>query len=747
MNKLIYICVAALCLLFSGVGSAATWNSSYEEKLIHYFSFDQGNTTNAIDYMGKANGTIVYEGDPLRISGKLGNAFRFDRNPGYNISFSNALFRTLNRNFTVNFWINLTDTGNSATLYPTVFRNGISGNEFSFGCRESGYCAVFDEGTAEYGQWIGIPQYSRWHMLTIVVNQTAINHYYDGVLNYSVALSANFIPPLATATIGGWNTTSGINATIDEFGIWNRTLSPSEILDTYNSGGGISPLFSTGFPIITTYASDSVYSGFETIFMINVTTNTSTNVYANLIYNDTNVGYTSRNVINSNTTSITKTYSIPSSFGNITGMSIPWYWNITTINTTSSYYNQTVRTLNTNIDNCTVYNQTLFNFTLYDENTRSIISAPNISTSMEANLYDSNNILISSSNTTGNRTKFSLCTAPGWLATNITNNLYLSITYYAGGYFNEYYTLHNFVVGNTTIPQDVRLYLLDSTDTTKYKPYTINVKDASLNVISNAIVEIYRYYPGTAQTLLVESQVTDELGNTAGHLTLTDVEYKIIIKKDGQTLYTFSKIRVYETSTCNSIYSDCKLNLQLGEGTIKFNNYNAFLGIYSNYSYSRATKTATISFSSSDTLTKTVTLNGSDYFTRKQICYSSSTSLSDTINCALPANHNGTVRFQVKVNDKHYFNDVVIVKYDGTTSDIKQLRYLFMALLLPILVIMGASSAGISLIFLAIGVLLLLATGFLSGNGFTGGASIFVWVIVGIVILVLKVRSGGSSNG
>jgi len=91
----------------------------------------------------------------------------------------------------------------------------------------------------------------QWYMITITHDHNlATNNmkiYLDGVLIHSATKSA--IPPVATnhhevATIGsfagpGVSSFFAFNGNLDEFSIWNRVLSPSEITDLYNNGFGL----------------------------------------------------------------------------------------------------------------------------------------------------------------------------------------------------------------------------------------------------------------------------------------------------------------------------------------------------------------------------------------------------------------------------------------------------------------------------------------------------------------------------
>ena len=91
----------------------------------------------------------------------------------------------------------------------------------------------------------------QWHMITVTHDHNLASNnmkiYVDGTFISSATKSA--IPPVATnhdevATIGisagaGVSSFFAFNGNLDEFSIWNRVLNPSEILDLYNNGAGL----------------------------------------------------------------------------------------------------------------------------------------------------------------------------------------------------------------------------------------------------------------------------------------------------------------------------------------------------------------------------------------------------------------------------------------------------------------------------------------------------------------------------
>lgn len=85
-----------------------------------------------------------------------------------------------------------------------------------------------------------------WQMITYVINETTITGYVNGTAGVPISASGftwtgsdEFYP---FKLDGAWSS----NTSIDEIGIWNRTLTSSEIIDLYNNGMAITYPFTAG---------------------------------------------------------------------------------------------------------------------------------------------------------------------------------------------------------------------------------------------------------------------------------------------------------------------------------------------------------------------------------------------------------------------------------------------------------------------------------------------------------------------
>lgn len=238
----------------------ATWTSSFNDGLVHYYSFNDAGDGTALDSTGKRNGFV--SGTIANMTGKNGSAYSFDGTSAQpKISMESTITPANDGdNFTINLWA----YPNSPITGSSVAQKIVTGSTFWMiwgaqsdfvGCSNTGNW--WELGYANSGgshctngggniHWLD----SRWQMVTITQNASGTNIYVNGTLygSNSLLLNAN----TANLTIGGksLNDWTGPDrwwkGGIDEVAVWNRTLSSSEISDLYNSGTGI--FYVSGIP-------------------------------------------------------------------------------------------------------------------------------------------------------------------------------------------------------------------------------------------------------------------------------------------------------------------------------------------------------------------------------------------------------------------------------------------------------------------------------------------------------------------
>jgi peptidoglycan/xylan/chitin deacetylase (PgdA/CDA1 family) len=227
------------------------WNRS----LVGYWPFDEGSGTTANDKSSYgSNGTL--KNGPQWTTGKLGNALQFAGNGAYLEVPHNNSFNFGTGDFTIEFWIkNSQPLLNESYIYGIANKvsGGPNGVGWSCALRGGAYNGIYFR--TEYPNYfvtevIPPANYSsvvsdgNWHHFVITRSSGTVILYLDGnqiaskVADWDVTSSA----PLYIGTFGG-TSAGALNASLDEFRIWNRTLSQPEIKASYNAK--VNPLTTT----------------------------------------------------------------------------------------------------------------------------------------------------------------------------------------------------------------------------------------------------------------------------------------------------------------------------------------------------------------------------------------------------------------------------------------------------------------------------------------------------------------------
>jgi len=80
---------------------------------------------------------------------------------------------------------------------------------------------------------------ANWYHFVATLSGTSLTLYANGVAQTPATIAGSFAAA-SNFTIGtDENVTGFVNGTVDEVGIWSRALTPSEVVQLYNSGGGL----------------------------------------------------------------------------------------------------------------------------------------------------------------------------------------------------------------------------------------------------------------------------------------------------------------------------------------------------------------------------------------------------------------------------------------------------------------------------------------------------------------------------
>ena len=223
----------------------ATWTESMNVGLLHYYALEQSTGTNVLDTAGEAfgnqaNGTIL-TGTAWTSVSKIGGGLNSTLTGGGFFNLSNGDALVSNTLHTFNFWFKGNSLETSRILLGTN-----TGDDYNLEIN-SNAIGMRIGGSIRYTTGAGDYDWTKWNMYTILSNASGtfgyINNTYIGTFNaHAGAITTLYFGNdgrLTYAPIG----------MMDEVGIWNRTLSESEITDLYNSGTGIT--YSANAPVVT----------------------------------------------------------------------------------------------------------------------------------------------------------------------------------------------------------------------------------------------------------------------------------------------------------------------------------------------------------------------------------------------------------------------------------------------------------------------------------------------------------------
>lgn len=497
--------------------------------------------------------------------------------------------------------------------------------------------------------------------------------------------------------------------------------------------------FDYGFNVNSETYSATTTEGNSENYVLNITTgSTISTAEAVLYYNGT--AYTSTKSGSGNNLAFTNTLTAPSVTANT---NYTFYWQISLINSSDTYkFNTTTNTQqvnNINIDDCTSYNINVFNMTLLDEETQTVINGATYNTSVEVelNIYsllDSVNPIINYTQNYSANNNPQICLQNDLGSSNYTMNL--QVRYDGDEYASEFYHIQNSSLVNSTLGQQLNLYDLKDSST---QEFTITFKDENFLVVEDAIIQVQRKYISNGYSRTVEAPITDKLGKTLAHLQLNDVVYTFIVVKNGAILGTFNDV----IAICqNPSLDTCEISLNSLSTGIEAEDYTTGDDFSYALSYVRATRTASTIFSVPSGSTATVLMNVTllDGLGSTTACYDSLTSSSGTLSCVIPQNlGNGTAIVTISKDGLEVGKAFISLTQDPSDLYGSNLVFLGLFFIVTLIGVGLGSSPIISGVIMVLGFIGLIGFNLIStgANLFTGVATL-MWLIVALILIIIK---------
>jgi len=288
MNKKLLIWIIGLFLLVGLAQATLTDNIRY------YYSMDDADVsgTTLIDSSGTANATM--DAGIGTFAGVIGEARALSLNEKFDIT---DLSYSSGQAFTINTWLyGDTDSGGAYAICGTIANNDyIARYTDAFHMYPGGGTYVMESSTPENGKWYMVT-FQRHANNTLMAFENGILAVtpVDNTGTYDLQLCGEH-----------YNGVIDLQGKLDEFGIWDRALTPTEITELYNSGAGLNPytVAPTFTPAITeTYSPTASEQNTENFSIRLENFNITAAASSILVYNNTNYIGTITHLNNNNVT-------------------------------------------------------------------------------------------------------------------------------------------------------------------------------------------------------------------------------------------------------------------------------------------------------------------------------------------------------------------------------------------------------------------------------------------------------------
>lgn len=298
----------------------ATWTANLNVDILNFWKLNEssGTLSDALNKMILTEQNSPLFNQPGIIATSVGG----------NTADTNAIFQnntagpndrmnfTTTGDFSSSFWVNSSDdgTGQDVIIATKASTNGaFHDDSWSF--------SLFNDGTprAQFNFWEGVAgaRYfvivngvldGDWHNVVVTRQDSGTNYtvYVDGALVNTTVITVLRSTQAGNFTIvGDQRNNRPFNGLLDEFGIWNRTLTQAEVTALYNGGAGIThqviPLLSGSIDLIAPANNTGIFTS-TAEFRAN-----STVIQGNLTNTTLTVWYSNGTFFRKNSTSITGT--------------------------------------------------------------------------------------------------------------------------------------------------------------------------------------------------------------------------------------------------------------------------------------------------------------------------------------------------------------------------------------------------------------------------------------------------------
>lgn len=700
----------------------AVWGTS--SNIVAYYKFDELTGNKAVNSVNNSIYNMTFRNSSSWYNGKINNGFFPNGSEKAQFGLSSSYFKG---NLSLNVWINNSRNGSDGN--GNLLSNGNCGGtvgDFIF--YFSGYnftSCVLDSSSAKTSTLFRLRP-SEWDMLTLIVGTSDYKIYVNGVLNQTIALNNNQFTGgdyIMTFFNDNPDTVPLKKVRVDELGLWNKTLTSSEITELYNFGQGLTYNGAVNYTVIS--LPDTISGRSEEAYL---TVNTSgiiiTTSNATLIYN--NQRYLMNKVeVNADHTTFRVDATAPTT---PVPIALDYYFEyyINSAKTTTINYTQQISIIN--ISDCSITTGlNILNFTVKDENTFLNIDNDTLEVDIKIKELGTNNVLQSYYNLFYDNETVRLCITPTTLLDSANYSIDIVGSYLANDYTKEFYYLDNGILSkhiylNSFTNKSITLYDLPVVDTTRF---LFKFTGADSLTIPDAIVVTYRKYIGSGGFREIERSRQDDNGQTLLSLIEEDEIYYSKITLNGEVIYQSLEY----TPKCLSTTAICEISLSATSDYIPFStDYDN--SILSNYTVeiNKTSRLITLRYLSiQDVLMNLSVFDNSDNL----INQSSMQSSIGTLLLTVPQTY-GNNTFYLRLYENNIPLNTWIFSIEFKGWEIFGVLGLFVTFLILLTIVLVASDDGIIMIVsLLVGLVLL---GILTVINLNWGA-FMVLVFIGAVII------------
>lgn len=199
--------------------------------------------------------------------------------------------------------------------------------------------------------------------------------------------------------------------------------------------------------------------------------------------------------------------------------------------------NFTVEYNDTLLDDCSEFTNPFITFNLYNETNK---EAVNGTVEATITLYYQGQTVTNQSFKFENDDNYTIC---------IDNTLEYVVDMDSVYYDTGNYELRTWFLDNATIStanqQNINMYMVTDTESDSIRIY---IQDIDGDEVTDALVQVLRYYMDTGEYTTVTIEKTDDNGEILTYLISNDVFYKFIVVKDGSVLGTINPLKIKDTS-------------------------------------------------------------------------------------------------------------------------------------------------------------------------------------------------------